>query len=488
VSNSYSITCPIYAAPPVPKAAPAAHPTRHSKYDAAGSGSENRVHWSYADDLSANAAASPEVRRTLRRRARYERDNDPHINGLTKQLAYDLVGTGPRLQLQLGEEYETAARLVEQSFAAWCRACDLADKLRVLHEARPTDGESFGQFITNPALPNPVKLDLRTYEAEQVASPWGELTDDVDGIRFDASGNPTAYHVLSEHPGDTYTAAFGEGRWVPARYMVHWFRPSRPGQARGVSELASALAISSQTRRYSQAVLSAAEFAASIAGVMYSTLPPADGPVSVEAMDPIEVPRAKLLTLPEGWQAGQLKAEQPTGTHNEFVDGKRADQARPLGVPRNVMLGNSSQYNFSSGRLDHVPYHRTLWIERDRFRNRVVDRLFLAWVQEAQLVGLIPDALPALNLWTWDWHWDGFGAIDPVKETQASVDRINAGLSTLQEENAADGKDWRDVLTQKAREKRFAESLGLTLTTVPAPPNTAAVPTRDAPAEDPADV
>jgi capsid protein len=215
---------------------------------------------------------------------------------------------------------------------------------------------------------------------------------------------------------------------------------------------------------------------------MHSTLPPADGgPVSIEAMDEIPMSRQNLITLPEGWQAHQFKAEQPTGTYKEYVGEKRNEMARPTLAPFNVISGNSSGYNYSSGRLDHVPYHRVVWIERERFRQRVIDKLFLAWVQEAQLVGLIPDTLPPLNLWVWEWHWDGFASIDPFKDAQAVQMRLMTGLSTLSEECAAEGKDWRDVMTQRAREIAFAEELGLAPTGTPAPEP------EPAPAEEPAD-
>ena len=42
-----------------------------ARYDAAGYGPENRKHWSASDDLSADAAANYDVRKTLRQRARY---------------------------------------------------------------------------------------------------------------------------------------------------------------------------------------------------------------------------------------------------------------------------------------------------------------------------------------------------------------------------------------------------------------------------------
>jgi len=446
---------------------PTAPPVTHrAKYDAAQTGPENRNHWSSADDLSANAANSPDVRRVLRRRARYERDNDPHLCGLTKTLAHDLVGTGPRLQLSLSEEQHEAARQVESAWQVWCRSVDLADKLRLLHEARPTDGESFGVFVTNPNNPHPVKLDLRILEAEQIATPGLNPFDAtaVDGIEFDAAGNPSYYHVLKVHPGDNRSWGLDYDR-VPARLVVHWFRPFRAGQARGVSELASAIPIGAQTRRYAQAVLTAAEFAAMLAGVMTSDLGLSNEDSSepkIERFDEVELSRGMLVTLPKGYKAEQFDAKQPTGSYKEFVGEKRNEMARPVLAPFNVISGNSSGYNYSSGRLDHVPYHRIVWIERERMRVRVLDKLFLAWYAEALLIGLIPDVLPAVNEWDWDWHWDGFASIDPLKDSSAIELRLRLSLTTLSEECAAEGKNWRQVIDQRAIELKYAKSKGLT--------------------------
>jgi lambda family phage portal protein len=458
-----------------------------NRFEAAQGGATNRRHWSNADDLGPRDYASADTRRVLRRRARYERDNDPHLDGLMKTLANDMVGTGPRLQLGLAEEHFAAARLVEQSFAAWCRAVDLAEDLRLMHEAKPTDGESFAQFVTDPALPSPVKLDLRVLETEQVQTPDLGLNTAraVDGIEFDSAGKPAYYHVLREHPGDGYAWGLEYDR-VPARLMVHWFRPRRAGQARGVSELASALEIGAQTRRYSAAVLSAAEFAAMLAGVLeQDTSPGEDAVTAITDWQEVEMTRGALLTLPKGTKASQFRPEQPTNSYKEFVAEKRNEMARPTLAPFNVISGNSSGYNYSSGRLDHVPYHRFVWIERERMRHRVLDKLFLAWLAEAQLIGLIPDTLPAVNEWVWEWQWDGFASIDPLKDTQASQLRLATGLTTLSEECAAEGKNWQDVLRQKAVEKRYAADLeaeyGVSLSEPAAAPATT-------PAEEPAGV
>ena len=67
-----------------------------AKFDAAITNADNVRHWANADGLSADAAASPDVRRTLRNRSRYEVANNSYARGVVLTLANDCVGTGPR--------------------------------------------------------------------------------------------------------------------------------------------------------------------------------------------------------------------------------------------------------------------------------------------------------------------------------------------------------------------------------------------------------
>ncbi len=88
-----------------------------ARYDAAQTTVENARHWAMADGLSADAAMTADVRRTLRNRSRYEVANNSYAKGMVLTVAGDCVGTGPRLQL-LSEDNETN-RIVEQTFADW---------------------------------------------------------------------------------------------------------------------------------------------------------------------------------------------------------------------------------------------------------------------------------------------------------------------------------------------------------------------------------
>ena len=70
-----------------------------ARYDAAQTTAENARHWAMADALSADGAASADVRRKLRQRARYEVANNSYAKGIVLTIANDCIGTGPRLQL-----------------------------------------------------------------------------------------------------------------------------------------------------------------------------------------------------------------------------------------------------------------------------------------------------------------------------------------------------------------------------------------------------
>ncbi|HID23823.1 MAG TPA: phage portal protein [Planctomycetaceae bacterium] len=283
-----------------------------ARYDAAVTNADNRRHWANADALSANAANSPEVRRVLRNRARYEIANNSYAKGIALTLANDVIGTGPRLQM-LTEDSE-ANRRIEREFAGWSKTVNVAEKLRTMRMACMTDGEAFAVLINNERLPTDIKLDLRLVEADQVATPDFSLLSDenaVDGIVFDEAGNPVEYHLLRTHPGDPGGAARLDYDRVSAEAVIHLFRVDRPGQRRGIPEITPALPLFAMLRDYSLATLDAAKAAAYFAGTLYTDAPAGGEAESVEPLDEIELDRNLLLTMPGGWKMSQLEAEQP---------------------------------------------------------------------------------------------------------------------------------------------------------------------------------
>ena len=436
-----------------------------ARYDAAQTTHDNRKHWALADGLSADAAASPAVRRTLRNRARYEVANNSYARGIVLTLANDGVGTGPRLQLT-GIEGDDA-RLVEHAFMDWTRAIGLPEKLRCLRVAQVEDGEAFALLTWNPALASPVRLDVKPVEADQVATPGAlpATANAVDGIVFDAAGNPVEYHLLAEHPGTPAGGLRRDAIRIPAASMLHLFRPDRPGQRRGVPEITPAIPLFAQLRRYTGAVIAAAETAADFAGILYTDAPANGEADSVEPMDTIELEKRALLTMPGGWKMEQMRAEQPATTYGDFKHEILTEIARCLNMPYNVAAGNSSGYNYASGRLDHQVYFKAIKVDQTRLAAQVLDPLFAAWVREAVLIaGFLPERVRTTATdWSHQWFWDGHEHVDPAKEANAQARRLANHTTTLADEFARKGQDWEAQLRQRARELDLMRELGLDL-------------------------
>ena len=455
-----------------------------ASFDAAETTRLNERHWANADGLSADAAANPQKRKNLRERARYEaQESNPYAKGASLTLANDTIGTGPRLQLMIPGRPDVS-RAIEREFMLWSYEVRLADKLRTMRMAKAVDGEAFAKFVTNWNLPTRVLLDLQLIEADRVTSQSIYPDDDplnVDGIRYDSVGNPISYTVLREHPGATsFYREFGEYDIVDARDMVHLFRRDRPEQHRGVSEFAPSLQVFAELRRFSKATILAAEYAASLTGVLYTDdRDDLDGTDSVDAVpgESVETDINTLTVLDAGRKLAQLKAEHPATTYEMFHREKLKEAGRCLLMPYPILAGDSSRSNYASGRLDHQTYDRSISIEQDYIGSACLDRLLLRWLEELRLDDLTDgkarnknrrrptderlvktwDGLPPTSEWNWLWFFDGRPHVDPLKEAAASTTLINGLLQTEKAYFAERGLDWEE------QERQMATELGVTV-------------------------
>jgi lambda family phage portal protein len=429
-------------------------------YDASRWTNENAKQWSNVDALSAKAANSREVRRRLYTRARYERTNNSYADGIVTTLADDTVGTGPHLHITLDDKQ--LSRRVEESWNLWMKQIHLATKLHTMRQSLCVDGEAFGLFNTNPAVDGPVQLDIKLIEADQIQTPWLNPIDPlaVDGIRYDIYTNPIEYSMLRYHPGDYFQIGYIADP-IDARAMVHWFKRTRPGQCRGIPELTPALPLLPLLRRYTLAVLAAAETAADFAAVLYSELPPdMTDPMECEPFEHLEIERRTMMTLPMGYKVGQVAAEQPCPSYDSFKNQILREIGRCLHMPFNKVAGDSSGYNYSSGRLDHQEYYKAIGIDQADMVHWVLEPIFKEWMVETSLSSdLLEDGPRVLSEWKHRWFFDGHGHVDPEKEAHAQERRLANGTTSLAEEGAKEGIDWQERADQVAEELAYYKSL-----------------------------
>lgn len=441
-----------------------------AKFDSAQTGADNRKHFLNVDGLSANAALSPEVRRILRERSRYEGANSSYCDGMLDTLARSVVGVGPLIQCWLDSDEAAGAteddnEKVENAFQAWAEEIDLAGKLLTASRAKVESGEVFIVLINNPKLESPVKLDLRLVEADQVASPsFNGTTQDVDGIEYDAAGNPTFYWILKDHPGSGVITNLGQATREPARNVIHLFRAKRPGQGRGYPEIAAGIPLLAYQRRYELATVQAAETAANAAAVFETNASADDEGDEVAPLSTIPIERGTGMFLPFGYKVGQIKSEQPITSYVAYMGQLIRSFARTLGLPFNIAAGDSSGYNYASGRLDHQTFDETLRIERAAIERVVLRRVFKAWLAEGLLVrGHLPTTASRLarDLSLVSWLWPSREHVDPVKNATADSINLENGLTTRSAILAKQRIRFRDNAKKLAAEKKYLERLGL---------------------------
>ncbi|MBQ4314604.1 MAG: phage portal protein, partial [Lentisphaeria bacterium] len=162
-------------------------------------------------------------------------------------------------------------------------------------------------------------------------------------------------------------------------------------------------------------------------------------------------------TMPGGWKMGQLDPKQPCSTYSEFKQQILNEIARCLNMPFNIAAGNSSGYNYASGRLDHQTYHKSIRVERSFIATAILDRIFSVWLREyalsagKRISGNIEHA----------WFWDGFEHVDPVKEANATDIRLKNGTTTYAAVFARQGRDWESEFAQIAKERKKMAELGI---------------------------
>lgn len=433
-------------------------------YDAAQETESNKHYWKNADLLSADAANSPEIRKILRSRSRYEcHEANPFARGIVSTLANDMIGRGPTLQMQLPSRDANVS--IEASFGLWAKRIKLAKKLRKARKAKFVDGECFLRLVTNDRLRGPVKLDIEVIEADRITNPYAIVNEDeeIDGVAFDSQGNVTGYHVLKAHPGGNSFLSM-ETEFVPAEQMIHLFREDRPGQHRGIPECTTALPLFILFRDYELAIVQNARTVAkhtvmmkTSSGTVLEDGEPLILDDTVDPWDAVDIDYDMMTSLPYGWEPVQLRTDQPATTFEMFRRAIWGEIARTADMPYNIAAGDSAKHNYSSGQLDHLPYFYAIDVERSDWELDCIDVVLEAWFDEAVLVGEIPEGVGSHDELPHEWYWPSRDDADPTKAANAENTQLRSGTNNRRRILKKRGIDI-DV-----HDKEAAESYGMTV-------------------------
>lgn len=321
------------------------------------------------------------------------------------------------------------------------------------------------------------------------------------GVEMDRRNRPIRFHLRRGYENDFDAQDVNvwdivEARKPWGRRQVIYVRdPNMIDQTRGISEMVAALAHSNMTKTYSELVLQRAVVEASYAASIESEMPNADVIAAMGgaenggmmhaigqymtmlqeflgASDNIAVDGTKIPHFFPGTKMNVMPLTSTSGVGNDFEDSLIRKLAATFGVGFSEMSRNFSKFNYSGIKAEMALVERTMNAKKKFGADRAATQIYQLWTEEEMGAGNLPlppdrnrtDFYRPLMKDAYTrcaWIASGRGQVDELKETQAAMLRIKAGLSTYEDEAAKLGRDWRELAQQRAKEEKVFVALNL---------------------------
>ena len=287
----------------------------------------------------------------------------------------------------------------------------------------------------------------------------------VGGIEVNSFNKPVAYHF-------TVYDTFGEtGRTVriPADRVIYLNKIKRTSQVREISGFSNVLSRLRDLNQFLNAVSVKERMLACLA-VFIKKVNAALGLGRNQKTD--KATGAKKQKLAPGMimelDAGdEIQVVNPSGQASnakDMVSILLRGVSSALGLSYEAVSRDMSQSTYSSARQNLIEDRET-YKEWQHYLSEHLCRKVYAWWMESCVMAKsldIPDYFTNPEKYTeCKWIAKGMSWIDPVKEVNANRIAMETNQTTLQEVAAEQGKDWRAILEQRAKEKQLMKELGL---------------------------
>lgn len=430
---------------------------------------------------------------TLQTLREYSRDlnrNDPVASGATETMATNIVGRGlqPQAKLRaamLGISDDQARELQRQAeliWETWAPRADSGNRLNfselqflVLRKV-VEDGEALALPVMVSEPGRPLERAVELLEADRLTGVGAETqTGRETGVDVGLRGEPAVYNFtkvdptrgLMDYGGATERLAARDEQGRPR--VLHIFRANRPGQMRGVPFFAPVITYFQDLADFLEARVVTAKVAAflsvfitrteSFGGAGFATDTEAGTAQSIEDLE-----LGEIRYLKAGEAVNVIDPNRGGDTFAGFVEEILRIIGASLGLPYELLLKDFSKTNYSSARAAILEGRRMFMNWRGWLAAKFCQPIWELVLEEAYLRGLWP--VPKFYEHRTEylraaWMGPGWGWVDPTKEVAASINAIQAGLSTHTKELAHQGEDCEETFDQLAAERDYATNLGL---------------------------
>ena len=492
---------------------------QHLKRNAYQSSEINRLneHWTSSNE-EINSILYRELDK-MRARSRWLLRNNPHAMGMMNAYISHIIATGLTLQCRVAKmvrstdpdgnhivetvEMDAWNDYAEAKFNEWAESADarstellpesFIDDQELFLRRLIEDGEVFVYLGVDTSIPGvPLRLMFIEPDSLDLSVTKSHGNPVTLGVELDQrTYRPLAYHVLQ---GTTEAGPYdgpGKSLRIPASNMLHVFKRLRPKQVRGIPHLAVVMQKFFDLDEWTDAELLGNKIAACF-GVLIE-MPNADVPApglkpedEGKATDVNGNPLATVEPgivgyMPEGAKATVLAPQKPGSTFDMFTKYllKSIGAGTLGGISYPAMTRDTSGQTFAGGRLSQNMDFQSFRPFQEFVGRKFCTPVYRRWLAIAVLDGTViaPGYFDNPKFWeASEFMPPGWvSGINPEQDVGAAISRMSSGLSTLADESALLGRDWKNQMRLMKRIKETADRFGLVLKGVNEIPETLAI-------------
>ena len=409
--------------------------------------------------------------------------------GLTVKpsIAGDVIGI-------TSDEADAWQRKAQNEFRLWsetkdcdaARRNDFAELQQLAFLEWLMDGDVFAALPYIPRPGNPYDLRVLLIEADRVCDPDRKdpEKDICQGVETGGNGEVVAFHICNQHPiySGFYSKpkkwrrveAFGSKTGRPN--ILHVMESERIGQSRGIPILAPIIEAAKQLGRYTEAELIAAVVAGMFTVFLSTETPknpfgesaiPLDEQIDSDDESSIELGNGAIVGLGPNEKATIANPNRPYAGFESFVTSICRQVGAALEIPYEILIKQFTA-SYSASRAALLEAWKMFKMRRAWFVSDFCQPIY----EEVIIEAIAKGRLDAPGFWgapeirkaylKAEWYGPTQGQIDPLKEVNAAVTRVENGFSTrARETSELTGGDFEMNVRQRAHEEFLMEDAGL---------------------------
>ena len=436
--------------------------------------------------------------------------NSPLGAAIIATLTAGVIGQGLRLFPrprfnELGMTAEQARawnRKVKSEFALWSAGADFLRRnsfeelQRIAFQSSLSDGDCFCLIKRDlPNEANPYSLRLQLVESARVSNPITNgvtLFADmkygnnriVNGIEVDKAGRLIACHI-SNRLWNEYSATEPELTWQRVKFfgdktgcrnVLQIASDDRPDNFRGVPLLAPVIESLKQLSRYVDSELTSSIvrtffslfFTQERTNLTLNDIAGTDDKAKEELdVSEIKIGAGTLTALPEGVNVQTVSSQQSQNVFDSFTTSLIKQICAAVNLPYEAVMKNFNS-SYSASRAALLQAQNEFNRRKSYFETDFLQPIYEQFLTEAIAIGRIDapgyfDDANKKRAWlNAEWYSPISKALDAQKEINASILRLQNGLSTYEKEIAESaGEDLDDIIQTLSQERAMLKTVDL---------------------------